>query len=207
MPAFPARTAAPLALAGALLLGATACGSGPARRPQWYYTCGDPVCRGYEARPGSTRCTSESPGGTCAVEGQACDPVDDCNRLLLCAARDPTLAGCPISRRDAKRDVRYLTPEDLEALARQLRALRLASYRYRDAGPSSPLRLGFVIDDGPPPACLDAAGERVDLYGYASLAVATLQAQARQIEALERELATLRGRVESLAAPGSTSRR
>jgi hypothetical protein len=89
-------------------------------------------------------------------------------------------------------DSRYLTAEELDRYAREPRAIRLATYRYRDADPASPPRLGFVIDDGPPAPCVDAHGERVDLYGNTSLAVAALQAQAHELEELHREVAALR---------------
>ncbi len=102
---------------------------------------------------------------------------------------------CPISRRDAKRDIHYLTAQDVARYARELRAIRLATYRYRDAPASAAPRLGFVIDDGPPTPCVEATGERVDLYGYASLAVAALQEQAREIDVLRSEVAALRREV------------
>jgi hypothetical protein len=118
--------------------------------------------------------------------------VDDCNRLLFCSTDPPPPIPCPISRRSAKRDIRYLTAGEVERFARDLGAIRLVTYRYRDASPSSPMRLGFIIDDGPPAPALDVAGDHVDLYGYTSLAVAALQAQAGEIAELKREVAALR---------------
>ncbi len=164
-------------------------------RGRWQYTCGDPVCRGYQPTPGVPACTGQRSGDTCPVLDERCDPVDDCNRLLVCTTDPPPPVPCPISRRDAKRDIRYLTPEDLARHARELRAIRLATYRYRHAPVSSTPRLGFVIDDGAPPPCLEPGGDRVDLYGYTSLAVATLQVQAREIEVLRSEVAALRREV------------
>jgi hypothetical protein len=155
----------------------------------WYFTCGDPVCTSYRPPAGVARCTSESPGQSCSVEGSRCDPMDSCNRLLVCAQSDPKLGGCPISSRRFKQDVAYLTDGEREACAREVRGLRLARYRY--AG-SSDVRLGIILEDDPPSVVVDRAREQVDLYGYASLAVAALQAQDRRLEALEREVRELR---------------
>lgn len=145
----------------------------------WYFTCGDPVCTGYRPPSGVARCTSESPGQACAVEGSRCDPMDGCNRLLVCAPSDPRLAGCPISSRRFKRDLHYLTEAEREACAREVRGIRLARYRYE--GSDEP-RLGFILEDDPPATAVDREREMVDLYGYSSLAVAALQVQERRIE-------------------------
>jgi hypothetical protein len=155
----------------------------------WFSTCGDAVCTGYRPPSGVPRCTNESPGLACPVEGFQCDPGDDCNRLLVCARRDPKLAGCPISSRRFKRDVEYLTDADREECARQVGTIRLARYRYKG---SDEVRLGFVLEDDPPAVSVDRELDRVDLYGYSSLAVAALQVQERRIAALEREVRELR---------------
>jgi ribosomal protein L29 len=116
--------------------------------------------------------------------------VDACNRLLLCSSRDPKLSGCPISSRRQKTDLRYLSAQDLDRYAHELRRIRLATYRYR--GASGPTRLGFVLEDLPPGAVVDPERDMADLYGYTSLAVAALQAQAREIDALKSQVAELR---------------
>jgi hypothetical protein len=175
------------ALFACLALG-TGCNSS-GENPEWFFTCGDPVCAGYRPPPGVPRCGSESPGSACPVEGARCDPADSCNRLLVCATRDPRLAGCPISSRRFKRDVQYLTDTEREDCARQVGTIRLARYRYQ--GSDEP-RLGFVLEDDPPAAAVDRGRDRVDLYGYSSLAVAALQVHQRRIEALEREVQELR---------------
>jgi hypothetical protein len=122
--------------------------------------------------------------------------MDDCNRLLFCSVDPPPPMPCPISTRSAKRDIRYLTAAERERLARDLEAIPLATYRHRSAPPSSPPRLGLVIEDAPPAPALDTAGDHVDLYGYTSLAVAALQSQALRIAQLEREIEALRARLE-----------
>ena len=164
----------------------------------WYFSCGDPVCTSYRPPVGVPRCTSEEPGQSCSVVGSRCDPMDSCNRLLVCAKKDPRLAGCPISSRRFKRDVAYLTDAEREDFARALRGLRLARYRYEG---SDEERLGFILEDGPPAVAVDRAREQVDLYGYSSLAVATLQSQDRRIEALEREVRELREEARAARRP------
>jgi hypothetical protein len=161
-----------------------------------YYTCGDPVCRGHVPGDSLSNCTSEMPGDTCAAEGPVCDPVDDCNRVLTCAESDPTAApgGCPISRRKYKRDIHYLDDAELARYREELVQMRLATWRYRHNAEHE--HLGFIIDDNENSVAVDASGEIVDLYGYTSLAVATIQLQARQIERLERDVAELKKRLE-----------
>ena len=190
-------------LVALIALGIASGCSDPTPPPRWFYTCGDPVCSSYRPPAGVRACVaSEVAGEMCAPENATCDPRDECNRLLACAVTDPTRGpgGCPISRASAKQDIHYLDPAEIERLYAGLRALRLAAYRYRDAGPGPADRLGFIIDDGPPAACVNSGGDTVDLYGYTSLAVAAVQAQAMRIEALERELLKLRARLEAETA-------
>ena len=66
---------------------------------RWYFTCGDPVCRGSTPRTDVSACTTEQEGAACTTDGASCDPHDSCNRLLTCAASDPTISGgCPRAR-------------------------------------------------------------------------------------------------------------
>lgn len=160
----------------------------------WKLSCGDPVCRGYVPPDGVPRCASEREGDTCDFEGDTCDPIDDCNRLLVCTSEP--IGPCPISRREAKRDVHYLGADEIESLAEELLAFRLATYRYTARGPDAPLQLGFMIDDVEPSPSVDCARDMVDLYGYTSMTVAALQSQALAIESLRAELETLRRRLE-----------
>ena len=160
---------------------------------QWFLTCGAPVCSGaWTPTPGVVLCTTEKQGDPCTSAGQQCDPKVGCNQMLVCAAKDPKLQGCPISRAKWKSEVRYLDADQQAAMARELLDTRLATYRYTAAGPEAPRHLGFVIDDQPDSPAVDARRDMVDLYGYLSMSVATLQVQQRQIEELRRELATLR---------------
>ena len=157
-----------------------------------YLTCGDPVCRGYTGGSGAPLCTTEAAGNGCTTEGQKCDPMNDCNALIICASSDPTKGpvGCPISRRRFKQDIHYLAPADLARYRDELLAMKLATWRYKH-DPSKE-RLGFMIDDNEGSAAVDGQRDLVDLYGYTSMAVATIQLQAQQIRALEREVTEMR---------------
>jgi hypothetical protein len=163
----------------------------------WYKTCGDVVCSVGDGGPtsvdaGLTACTTEKVGDACTTTGASCDPGDGCNVHLLCTDKDPRVqtGGCPISRRDAKRDVSYLDDAALGDLAARLRAVRLARYRYKDAPDKE--RLGFLIDDGQGALAVDEARDQIDLYSYLSWTVAALQAEMKRADAQEREIAQLR---------------
>jgi hypothetical protein len=164
----------------------------PVGGTSWRYTCGDPVCGGHRDHPGVPACTAaQTPGLACTPAGAMCDPMSACNQLLNCGTMDPTM--CPISRRRYKEDIRYLNDAAREQYRRELLALPLATYHYR-AVPTARRQLGFIIEDAEPSDAVDAERDQVDLYGYASMAVAALQVQARQIEALQREVARLKNR-------------
>jgi hypothetical protein len=159
----------------------------------FFYTCGAPVCGGPPLHDGVPACTTERAGDPCPCLGASCDPGDVCNRLLQCATSDPTHGGiCPISRRVYKTNIEYLSAEDLKRLHDDLVQFRLASYQYVVPGVSAATHLGFIIDDVAPSPSVAEGGDAVDLYGYASMAVAAVQTQAREIAALQREVEVLR---------------
>jgi hypothetical protein len=138
-------------------------------------------------------CTTEQVGEVCSCLGAECDPGDSCDRLLECATSDPTHGGmCPISRRTYKTNIQYLSDADLKRLHDELLTFRLASFQYNLPGASPAPHLGFIIDDVAPSPSVAADGNTVDLYGYASMAVAAVQEQAREIDQLKGEVASLR---------------
>lgn len=158
-----------------------------------YYTCGDPVCRGHMGDPDIPRCPEGvSPGDLCRDPSYVCDPGDSCNRLLVCSDTDPTSHGCPISRRDAKRDITYLAEDERAALTDELLSMRLATYNYVFEPEDAERQLGFIIEDIEPSAAVDAERDMVDLYGYLSMTVAAIQTQSAEIEALRAEVEALR---------------
>lgn len=177
-----------------------ACTGDPSPPPRLFASCGDPVCRGYTGGSGLPLCSAaQQAGASCGPEGPTCDPADDCNRVLVCSVEDPTpgTGGCPISRAAYKKDVRYLDDDALRRERDAVLRIPLARWRYRWEGADAPERLGFLIDDVGPSACVEASGQRVDLYGYTSMTVAAVQAQAREIAALRAELQALRAEVRA----------
>jgi hypothetical protein len=167
-----------------------------------WQTCGDPVCRGWIAK-GLPRCGPHVAGGRCFARmvGQECDPVDACNTTLMCDFANPIGSGaCPISRAAFKRDITYLSLSQADALYGDLRDVKLAKWIYKDDVTGAP-HTGFIIDDmvsGSPAVTRD--GDHVDLYGYTSMTVAAVQAQARRIDALEKEIAELKALVKAQAS-------
>lgn len=119
---------------------------------------------------------------------------------------DPTTGGCPKSRAEYKTDIEYLSTTECEKLADDLQSIPLVRYRYKD-GPERE-HLGFIIEDVEPSPSVDAKNDRVDLYGYTSMAVAAIQEQHREIEALKRDIKELRSELSrrSSKAPGTKSK-
>jgi hypothetical protein len=151
----------------------------------WHCFDGPAYCKAPRPRIG-TSCTKE--GDSCAVEApQECgQTVIECRNSVWNLPN----GGCPISSASFKRDIAYVDQEEAERLRQDLMSVRLAKYRYK-TGDDAP-HLGFIIEDMPPgsPAVLPSR-ERVDLYGYVSMAVATLQRQEKEIDALKAEVTRL----------------
>jgi hypothetical protein len=145
-------------------------------------SCGCSVC-------GSLPCSDAASGVPADVPGPS----------LVCET--PTR-----SRRSSKADIEYVDDRDVNALARAALEMRLARYRYENEPEDARRRLGFLIDDqpDPSPAVLEDR-EHVDLYGYTSLLLATVQHQEKEIRALEERLATLerQGRKAAQSRPAA----
>lgn len=149
----------------------------------------------------ATSCPSARPraGTVCGTEGLSCDYGCEPTRARRCVgglwAPADSPAGCPRSTRAAKRDIAYLTPSDAERLSREVLATRLATYEYTDALLAGRRRLGFILEDQSPTSyAREPDRSSVDLYGYTSMLVATVQAQDRRIRALEATVAAMRRR-------------
>lgn len=163
---------------------------------RWYNTCGDPVCHGHTITGVRPCLGNESAGIACGVQGDQCDPGDGCNRLLQCDTMDPTHGGmCPISRAEFKQDITYLEQGDLERYHRELMQLPLATYSYKEGAKTERPHLGFIIDGHEGMICVQPERNQVDVYGYASMAVAALKVQQQQIEALQVQLKALEARL------------
>lgn len=156
--------------------------------------CCDETKVAWHCFTGPKYCPTPRPrvGSACSVEGDSCavSPPQECGQALLnCQSGVWTLQadGCPASSAKVKKDIAYVDDARAEALHEQLMSVRLATYRYKavDHDP----HLGFIIEDMPngSPAVLPSR-ERVDLYGYVSMAVASLQVQEQQIRKLQVEV-------------------
>ena len=136
-------------------------------------------------------------GTPCAKAGQLCSYGCERENNLLCVqgvwSRDPSpTIGCPASTRRAKKDIRYLSPSEAQALAAEVQNIRLATYEYTDPALSGSRKLGFILEDHATTFAGDAEKNQVDLYAYASTLVAAIQEQAKELDALKREVAHLR---------------
>ena len=169
---------------------------------QWFGTCGDPVCSGWKQKKDVADCTSEKAGLACTSENAVCDPHDGCNSLLRCTDTDPKQqpGGCPISRVAFKTAIDYVDQAEANELAQRLLAVKLATYQYKAQGPNGRRHLGFLIDDDPSSPAVDSNRDMVDLYGYLSIAVATVQQQQRQLDALAAQAAKQQAELDALRA-------
>lgn len=147
-----------------------------------------PVCSGWQKQPDVPDCIDEKVGASCSDGGATCDPHDDCNALLVCADTGPRQqpGGCPISFARYKTQIRDVDKAEAERLAEQLLALTLASWRYRALPAGARRQLGFIIDDAPNSPAADVPHHKVDLYGYLSMAVATVQTATACVAAMSR---------------------
>jgi hypothetical protein len=170
---------------------------------QWYWTCGDPVCQAPTGDGGALTDDAGAPcpavGSSCSVQGQSCgtsNPNVNCGATKECSSQDPTMnrGGCPISSRKFKDGIEYVGGDGLQELHDEALRIRLATYNYKGqyADPN-PKHLGFIIEDSPPESpAVEWSRDRVDMYGYLSMVVATMQVQEKEIEALRGELAEAR---------------
>jgi hypothetical protein len=105
---------------------------------------------------------------------------------------------CPISSRKYKDDIQYVDAAGLQQLHDETLGIRLATYNYKpQVADANPKHLGFIIEDRPPQSpAVDWSHERVDLYGYLSMVVATMQVQEREIAELRRQLSSAQSRAQ-----------
>ena len=163
---------------------------------QYYTTCGDPVCEGYAgASNGISVCSAEEEAAECSEEGGQCDLENDCNQRLICTNEDPATE-CPVSKAKHKRDIVYVSDQKAAEIASAVKNMKIAEWNYNRDDSTRKSRLGFMIDDNADSPAVLANGERVDLYGYTSMAVIALQQQAQQIQRLETKIAELEARLE-----------
>jgi len=177
----------------------TACGQSDLKLktssvPVWQAFGGDSRCFGGGYRDkGYEKCSNDIRGTACPTKGTICEITDDdCNGLLKCM--DEPVGLGPISQRQHKEKISYLSKQDLAGQYQTLREIKLARYRYKWDAPETE-RLGFIIDDIENVEQCAAVTEnldRVDLYGYVSMAVAAIQVQTKEIENLKAQMKELK---------------
>jgi hypothetical protein len=111
---------------------------------------------------------------------------------MICDTQPQT--NCPVSSRKFKEGIEYVSDEGLQQLHDDTLRLQLAAYNYKPGvSDPAPRHLGFIIEDTPPATpAVGWSRERVDLYGYLSMVVATMQVQEKEITELRKELASSR---------------
>jgi hypothetical protein len=134
-------------------------------------------------------------GTACTTEGKACTYACGTGNARTCkqgAWYSADGGPCPKSSRRAKKNIVYLNEIERQRIAGDVARLRLATYEYRDRALAGKRHLGFIIEDVPGSPAVDRDGNMVDLYGYASMLVAAVQEQARQIAELKAEISQLK---------------
>jgi hypothetical protein len=161
---------------------------------RWYTTCGGSICQGPTDDAGGSGTDAgacAAVGATCSTKGETCGTPDaqNCGVIEVCDDHDPKSLGCPVSSRKFKDDIEYLAPAELERLHDETLRMRLATYNYKgQIADPNPKHLGFIVEDAPQSLAVDRGHDRVDMYGYFSMIVATAQVQEREIAELRREL-------------------
>lgn len=187
-------------------------------RSYYAHPCGrgDPVSRTCPAGedtlelddPSVARCSDQalSEGDSCTTEGQRCvqlpaqacssSPTQSINSASFLTCRSepfPSDPACPMSSAAAKQHILHLSSKARAEIAQTMLTTKLAQYEYRSpaVGDTAP-QLGFVIEElGEAAYVLHSDGAHVNVYGYASAILATVQEQQRHIEKLTTEVETL----------------
>jgi hypothetical protein len=171
--------------------------------------------------PPNTACTTPCPTGTYCLRASGptsidlgCTPVPpECNGKPTCACMADCF--CPqqgvnkcidgttslecdngaISRRAFKTDISYVDDDRRADVAYQTLHTSLAEYRYKTEPKTTQRHLGFIIDDMPNASpAVESDKTHVDLYGYTSMLLATVQEQQKQIDALKAHVDALEKR-------------
>ncbi|MBP9701854.1 MAG: tail fiber domain-containing protein, partial [Candidatus Pacebacteria bacterium] len=101
-----------------------------------------------------------------------------------------------VSTREAKKDITYLNDDAKFDALSDLAKIKIAKYRYKADSETDPLRLGLIAEEAPV-SVLSASGKGVDIYKLATFTLAAVQAQQKNIEAIDTRLAALEAKVAS----------
>ena len=157
--------------------------------------CAGPLTWHCDAPNTTPGCPAARPnkGQACSSEGLLCDYGCEPNVSRQCtggvwvSASSP--GGCPISTREAKNDIRYLTSSDRAKVADEARSLRLTTWHYKDPALADRERLGYILEDAPGSPSSDMDKKQVDLYAYTSMVLALAQQQDQELKELRAKVA------------------
>jgi hypothetical protein len=129
-----------------------------------------------------------------------------CGAIQECSNTNPAVA-CPVSSRKAKDGIEYIDGAGLQQLHDETLGIRLATYNYKPQyDDPNPRHLGFIIEDRPPQSpAVDWSRDRVDIYGYLSMVVATIEVQEKEIAELRHALD--HARTQACESPASSEGR
>lgn len=137
-------------------------------------------------------------GTGCDADGKLCEYECGSGGARVCRSgvwNNAEGGPCPMSTAKVKRDIRYLSAEELAQVSAALQRIPLAHYEYTDPSIGRGEKLGFIIEDLPAETpAVDRQRMMVDLYGYTSMLVADAQAREKRMKALEARLAELEAR-------------
>lgn len=132
------------------------------------------------------RCSADKRNDFCVISDTQCVNGKLQSQVYLQCVHEGHEQKCPTSRRAAKEQIHYLADEERKQIADKILDLKLTTYRYKPGhGNSSEPQMGFIIDDVQQAPFIMPNGDRVNLYGYISAAVITLQQQQAMIEQLQ----------------------
>lgn len=160
-------------------------------------SCCDTTKLEWHCYDGPKYCATPRPriGAACTVEGESCgiDEPKECGQTVMQCRNgiwDLSNTQCAVSSATMKREIAYVDADAAATLHSELMSVRLATYRYKSGDEAR--HLGFIIEDMPQgSAAVLPARDRVDLYGYVSMAVASVQQQQKEIDTLKADVARL----------------
>ena len=135
------------------------------------------------------------PGNPCTKDGETCLYIESESGhpgYVTCRKEQVKDPICPISKRAAKDQIKYLSREDQNKIVDEILNLKVTTYRYKsDFGDPKEPQMGFIIDDVPNASFLAKDRRHVNLYAYISAAVLTIQQQQAAIDELKRKIVQL----------------
>lgn len=165
--------------------------------------CSGPLTWHCETPSTDPGCPAAMPnaGTACTSEGRQCTYGCERDHARTCTGGVWTISsspyGCPVSSKTYKRDIHYLGLDELRGVADRVESLRLATWAYVDSKIATGKRLGIIAEEAPHDA-LDPRGDRIDLYGYTSMAIAAVQVSAHDVDALRAEVEAMRAEIAEL---------